>query len=99
MSMLSITQSSNQPLGGSSVTWRYRLLHFHVPLALASAVFLVLFMMLPSFEPRGYPMMDMSNSAAFPQLPAGDGMSGMTGHGSGQMPSTEHSGSQTPSAG
>ena len=99
MSMQSTTRSSNPPLGGNNGTWRYRLLHFHVPLALTSAVILVFFMTLPSFEPRAYPQIDMSSSAALPQQAGQGGMNGMTGHGGGQMPSTDHGGNQTPSAG
>jgi hypothetical protein len=44
------SQSSNQPLGGTSGDWRHRLLRFHVPLALASTLVLVAFMTLPGFD-------------------------------------------------
>lgn len=48
----STNQPPGQPLGGSSGDWRYRLLRFHLPLALASAVAFVLFMGLPPFDPQ-----------------------------------------------
>jgi len=52
------TRSSNQPLGqplgGTSGDLRYRFLHFHVPLALTSAVVLVLWMTLPLFQAAGH---------------------------------------------
>src|SRR5215471_9730209 len=109
MRMLSTTQSSNPPIGGSNGTWRYRLLHYHVPLALISVVLLFLFMTIPSFDPRGQPMMDTHSSSALPQMPGQDRMSGMsgmeghsgnqTGHSGGQTPSLGHGGNQTPSAG
>lgn len=53
MSRQPATRSSSQPLGGTSGDWRRRLLRFHVPLALASAVVLVLWMSLPLFQPAG----------------------------------------------
>ncbi len=52
------TQSSNQPLGpqlgGSRGNWRHRLLHFHLPLALASALAVFLWMSLPPFQAGGH---------------------------------------------
>jgi methionine sulfoxide reductase heme-binding subunit len=52
------TQSSNQPysqpLGGSNGNLRYRLLHFHVPLAVASAVVLLVWMSFPLFQTAGH---------------------------------------------
>jgi methionine sulfoxide reductase heme-binding subunit len=66
MSIQPATRSSNQPLGGSSGNWRYRILRFHVPLALASAVVLFLFMSLPAFDPQAYPQESMG-SGVFPQ--------------------------------
>ena len=52
------TQSSNQslgpPLGGTSGNWRHRFLRFHVPLALASAVVIFLWMSLPLFQAAGH---------------------------------------------
>lgn len=58
--------SSHQPLGGSSGDWRHRLLRFHVPLALASAVVLFLFITLPLFDANVYAHVDIT-SGAFPQ--------------------------------
>jgi methionine sulfoxide reductase heme-binding subunit len=68
MSMQPATQSSNQlgrPLG-TSRAWRCRLLLHHVPLALASAVVLVLFMGLSPFTTGGYPELDSSSSGTLP---------------------------------
>jgi methionine sulfoxide reductase heme-binding subunit len=66
MSMQAGTRYSKQPLGGSSGNWRYRILRFHVPLALASAVVLFLFMSLPAFDPQAYPQESMGDGV-FPQ--------------------------------
>jgi sulfoxide reductase heme-binding subunit YedZ len=107
------TRSSKQPLGGRSGDWRHRLLRFHVPLALASALALVLFMTLPLFDATAHSV-DIS-SGAFPQqrgvrgsMDAGGG--DQTGpaedsgeHGGDQTgpaeDSGEHGGDQTPSFG
>jgi methionine sulfoxide reductase heme-binding subunit len=53
VSMQPATRSSNQPLGGASGGWHRRLLRFHLPLALASAVVIFLWMTLPLFQPAG----------------------------------------------
>jgi sulfoxide reductase heme-binding subunit YedZ len=91
------SRSSNQPLGGSSGDWRHRLLRFHVPLALASALILVLFMTLPPFDPQAYPQSDMGSDRAFP---ARRSEGGSTDHGGGQSGPTGHSGGQAgPTAG
>ncbi len=94
------TRSTNQPL--KSGNWRRRLLRHHVPLALASAVVLVLFMTLPPFDAQAYPQMDMGSGGAFPQRyeggPMGRGMGQPTGHGGTQTPPTAHAGGQTPSS-
>ncbi len=45
------SRSSNQPIGGTSGDLRHRLLRFHVPLALASALFVFLWMSLPLSRP------------------------------------------------
>ncbi len=66
-SMQSATRSSNQQVGGSSGDWRHRLLRFHVPLVLASALVLVLFFTLPRFDASAYPALDMHSSAPLPQ--------------------------------
>jgi sulfoxide reductase heme-binding subunit YedZ len=63
------TQSSNQlgrPLG-TSRDWRRRLLLHHLPLAVASAVVLVLFMGLSTFTTGGGAQLDMDNGGVFPQ--------------------------------
>jgi sulfoxide reductase heme-binding subunit YedZ len=54
------------PLGGTRGEWPHRLLHFHVPLAVASGLALLLFMSLPQFDPQAYPQSDMSNAGALP---------------------------------
>ena len=61
------TRSSKQPLGGIRRDWRRRFLRFYVPLALASALVLVLFIKLPSFDRSAYPALDMHSSGPFPQ--------------------------------
>src|SRR5262249_20390267 len=105
--MQSATQSSNQPLGGSSGDWRYRLLRYHAPIAVASAVMFVLFMTLPPFDPQVYPQANMAASGAIPQrMDMGSdashsqqpGAGGMMDHGANQTPPpTSHGGSQTSS--
>lgn len=97
------TQSSNQPR--SSGDWRHRFLRYHVPLAFASAVVLVLFMTLPPFDPQAYPQMAMSSPGALPQrMDMGSGASltqqpgdgGVMDHGGNQTPPpTSHGGSPT----
>jgi methionine sulfoxide reductase heme-binding subunit len=51
-------QSSNQPLGqpigGTNGDLRYRFLHFHIPLALASVIVLFLWMNFPLFQSAGH---------------------------------------------
>ena len=88
------TPSSNQPIGGSSGDWRHRLLHFHVPLALASAGVLLLFMTLPLFNATKYQGSVDLSSGAFPQQ-RGEG--GATGHGGDQSGTTGHGGDQASS--
>ena len=86
------TRSSRQPLGGGSGDWRRRFLRFHVPLALASALVIVLWMSLPLFQAAGH------------QGPPTDGTTPPMDHGGGhqgspQADSTTHpmdqSGDQT----
>src|SRR5437870_3991216 len=99
------TRPSPQPLGGSSGDWPRRLLRFHVPLALASVLALLLFMTLPPFDPQAYPQADMAASGAFPQqMDMGSGAShsqqpgdgGVMDHGGNRTPSPSgHGGSQT----
>jgi len=50
----SSNQSLGQPLGGTRRDLRHRFLHFHVPLALASALVLFLWMSLPLFQAAGH---------------------------------------------
>lgn len=78
MSTQPATRSSNQPLGTSGDQRRRFLLH-HVPLALASAVVVVLFMSLPLFDANVYPHGDIF-SGRFPQQRGGD-HTGPMGHG------------------
>jgi sulfoxide reductase heme-binding subunit YedZ len=59
------TRTPKEPLGGRSSNWRHRLLRFHLPLALATAVVLVVFMSLPLFDTPAHSV-DLS-SGAFPQ--------------------------------
>ncbi len=68
MRMQPATQSSKRlgrPLG-TSRDWRRRLLLHHVPLALASAVVLVLFIGLSPFTTGGYPDLDRSSGGTLP---------------------------------
>jgi len=51
----SATRSLNPPLGGTSANLRHRLLRVHLPLALASALAVLLWMILPTFRPAGQP--------------------------------------------
>ncbi|MQA92465.1 MAG: hypothetical protein GEU90_19935 [Gemmatimonas sp.] len=60
------TPSSNHPLGGASGEWRHRFFRYHVPLALSSALVLVLFVTLPRFDASAYPHADIF-SGTFPQ--------------------------------
>jgi methionine sulfoxide reductase heme-binding subunit len=48
--MQSGTPSSNPPLGGTNGDLRYRFVHFHIPLAIASAVVLILWMNFSVFQ-------------------------------------------------
>jgi hypothetical protein len=50
----SSNQPLGQPLGGTDSDLRYRFLHFHVPVALVSAVVLFLWMSLPLFQAAGH---------------------------------------------
>jgi methionine sulfoxide reductase heme-binding subunit len=86
MTTRAVTPSSNQlgrPLGASR-DWRRRLLLHHLPLALASAVLMLLFMGYSPASPP--PQLDMTAGSAFPQGAApmdhsGGQGSGMTGGG------------------
>ncbi|MGH2588183.1 MAG: ferric reductase-like transmembrane domain-containing protein, partial [Dehalococcoidia bacterium] len=107
------TRLSDQPLGGSSGDWRHRLLFHHAPLALASAVVLVLFTTLPSFDANDYPPGDIFTGTFPKELGEGQGAMQHTGPqsvprdpSSGQVPQQQgadhqspqqHGGSQMPS--
>ncbi|MEX2542252.1 MAG: ferric reductase-like transmembrane domain-containing protein [Trueperaceae bacterium] len=85
------TRSSNQTLGGTRADWRYRITRFHVPLAIASAVVLVLSMTLPPFDAGAYPSGDI-RSGPLPQP------SGPMDHGGDQtvaMDGDSHGGGQS----
>lgn len=82
---------SNQPLGTSGDLGRRLLLH-HVPLALASAVLLVVFMGLPRFDANAYPHGDIFSST-FP-LERGEGRGGPMDHGGSHTGSMGHGGGQ-----
>jgi DMSO/TMAO reductase YedYZ heme-binding membrane subunit len=90
------TRSSKQPLGGRSGDWRHRLLSFHVPLALASALVLVLFMTLPLFDANVYPHADIGSGAFPQQRERGEG--GPMGHGGDQAGPMGHGRAQTSSS-
>ena len=92
--MRAATRSSNQPLGGSSGDWRHRLLRFHVLLALASALVLLLFMTLPLFDVRDIGGHVDLTSGAFPQQRSA-GQTEPMEQGAGQTEPTDHSAGQT----
>lgn len=89
MSMQPATPSSNQPLGAGG-DLRRRLLRHHVPLALASAVVLVVFMYLPLFDANVYPHADIF-SGTFPQQRGADNTGPMR-HGGGDTGPMRHGG-------
>ena len=91
--MQSSALSLKRPLGANS-DWRRRLPFHHAPLAIVSAVVLVLFMTLPSFESNEYPAGDIF-SGTFPKEFTGGTAEHetLTGGGSGPM---EPSGGQAP---
>src|SRR5262245_47244114 len=82
-------RSSGPPLGGTHGEWRYRLLHFHLPLAVVSGAAMFLFMALPSFDVSGYSHARPSR-AVFAQH---QGEGGSMGHGA------EHAGRRDHGAG
>jgi sulfoxide reductase heme-binding subunit YedZ len=102
-------RSSKQRQPGSG-DWRGRLVRHHVPLAVAAAVVLVLFMAVPRFDANRYRHADLT-SGAFPKeradrgrMRVGDGRSGAmrhgrrqgeaSGHGAGGSGSMGHGGGQ-----
>src|SRR5680860_965932 len=92
MSMQSATRSLRDPLGGRSGSWRHRIFRFHVPLALASALILGVFMMLPLFDVTSYHGSVDISSGAFPQQRS---ETRSTDHGGDQAESADHGGGQT----
>jgi methionine sulfoxide reductase heme-binding subunit len=100
-------RSLNQPLGGTSGDWRRRLLRFHLPLALASATVIFLWMSLPLFQAAGHQGPTRADTTAgLHQSPQGghqgspqtDGQAAAhqsPAQASGANPSMNHSGNQT----
>ena len=82
-----VTESLNQPLGTSGDQRRRLLLH-HLPLALVSALVLVLFMSLPLFDASVYPHADIV-SGTFPRQ---RDESGPIGHNESQARLMDHGG-------
>ena len=87
MTRHSATKSSDQPLGAGRDLRRRLLLH-HLPIALASAGALVLFMTLSAFNVTAYPHADILSGA----LPRQDGDHGAMDHGGGTSPGMMHHG-------
>ena len=92
------------PLGGTHGNLRYRLLHFHLPLAIGSAVILFLWMTLPLFQAAGHRGPPQGSQATGHQSPAAPAPprathQGSTHHGPAQAhgatPPEEHSDTQT----
>lgn len=84
-SMQPATRSWNQPLGGSSGDWHRRLLRFHLPLALASAVVIFLWMSLPLFRTAGHQGPPQAAQAAGHQGPPAAGMASPMDQGGGHQ--------------
>ncbi len=104
MSTQPATRTPEQPLGASREQQRRFLLH-HLPLALASAVVLLLFMGLPLFDVSLYPHADLVSGAlpqqgatghTAPMGPGGDHTERMR-HGRSHTGSMDHSGGAAPS--
>ncbi len=111
MSMQPATRSSNQPygqpLGGTNGDLRYRFLHFHIPLALASAMVLFLWMNLPLFQAGGHQGPSQASQATGHQNPPAAGTLPAIHQGGnhqgpaqadGAIPPMEHNGNQTANA-
>lgn len=79
-------------------SWRHRLPRYHLPLALASVLVLVLLMTLPAFDARAnHEAVDIS-SGALPQRQDDRGSMAHTGsmdHGNGQARTMDHGGGQS----
>lgn len=97
------TRSWKQPLGAGG-GWRRRLLFHHAPLALASAVVLVLFMSLSPFDANKYPPGDLFSGTFPKEFGEGQGQgtmqhgpqSGPMGSGGGQGPQRQGADHQRP---
>ena len=109
MSIQPATQYSNQPLGqplgGANSDLRYRFLRFHLPLAIASAVVLFLWMSLPLFQSAGHQGSPQAAQAtdhkgqpqadATPSTMHQGGSHEGTPQANGMTPPMEHTGNQT----
>lgn len=105
------TQSSNQPLGqplgGTDGNLHYRFLHFHVPIALVSAIVLFLWMSLPVFQAAGHQGSPQAAQSTNHQSPHAAGTPSTMHQGEshqgtpqadGMTPSMNHTGNQTANA-
>lgn len=86
------TRPSNQPRTSGDL--RRRLLRHHLPLALAGAVVLLLFMSLTRFDSTKYTQGDLFTGTFPKEFPAGQ--SGPMQHGAGQPPQQQGGGHQIP---
>jgi methionine sulfoxide reductase heme-binding subunit len=89
-------QSLGQPLGGTRSDWRYRILHFHIPLALVSTVVIFLWMSLPLFRVAGHQGRPQSAQATNHQSSHQSNEQG-TQQPNHATPPMEHNGQQTAS--
>src|SRR5262245_2351579 len=102
LSMQPATQSSNQPLGnplgGVHGDTRYRLIHFHIPLALTSAMVVFLWMSFPLLQTAGHqgPMQTTSHQSLHQINDPATSHPSQQAHNS--TDSMEHSGNQTANA-
>ena len=93
------TQPSNQPLGepfgGTNGDLRYRILHFHVPIAIVSAAIIFLWMNFSLFQPAGHqgPMQATSHQSPHQTNDQATAHPGQQSHNSTNP--MEHSGNQT----
>jgi methionine sulfoxide reductase heme-binding subunit len=100
MSRQPATQSSyqplGQPLGGTNGDLRYRFLHFHIPLALVSAVVIFLWLSLPIFQLAGHQGPPQATDHESPPSTMHQGESHQTPTQSdAATPPASHSGNQT----
>jgi hypothetical protein len=75
MGMQSAVRSSSPPRS----SWRYRVPRYHVPMALASGLVLVLFMALSPFATQAHSQLDMQSDGPLPQ--PGSHQAGVMDHG------------------